>query len=574
MKLFNFCDILYNFAIAKKSSPSMNLINQIYALRRNFIIIALTGRTGSGCSTVADMLKTKDFSNLKTNHREKGFKKITNDSRKDEIVYNFLTKGDNWIPFLKITASDVIFLYALQLEFETFKESISKSSNEARREQVKAAVESLKESYQKLHEKSLNAFEYIENATYKQESKIEDQLLIINDIKKLLFTEIPFFRAELKKELGKIDKTVLTAEFQRWGNNIRKYNCVDQKDISDKAPACLAHLINEIIKMIKWANKNSHEKQPTRIVIDALRNPFEILYFRERYSAFYTMSVNTDKEIRYKKLSLIGIDNIEAEKIDRSEDVKGSLNDTYQSIDVNRCIELSDIFITHDGTPADRNRELVSQLAHYIALILHPGLVPPSSLERVMQVAYAAKLNSGCLSRQVGAAVTNEEYSVQAIGWNTAAAGQTPCNLRNINDLVEIEDEEAYSAFEKDSNSPVFRYARELVNAYANKTEELKTGDNKVSLNYLESVGLPYCFKDLYTTVIPKQKGNQVHTRSLHAEENAFLQLAKYGTTGIKNGKLFTTASCCELCGKKAYQLGITEIYYIDSHPVITKENI
>ena len=65
-----------------------------------------------------------------------------------------------------------------------------------------------------------------------------------------------------------------------------------------------------------------------------------------------------------------------------------------------------------------------------------------------------------------------------------------------------------------------------------------------------------------------------MHTRSLHAEENAFLQLAKYGTTGIKGGKLFTTASCCELCAKKAYQLGIKEIYYIDSYPGISKQHI
>ena len=65
-----------------------------------------------------------------------------------------------------------------------------------------------------------------------------------------------------------------------------------------------------------------------------------------------------------------------------------------------------------------------------------------------------------------------------------------------------------------------------------------------------------------------------MHTRSLHAEENAFLQLAKYGAQGIQNGLLFTTASCCELCAKKAYQLGIRKIYYIDTYPGISKEHI
>lgn len=37
---------------------------------------------------------------------------------------------------------------------------------------------------------------------------------------------------------------------------------------------------------------------------------------------------------------------------------------------------------------------------------------------------------------------------------------------------------------------------------------------------------------------------------------------------------LFTTASPCELCAKKAYQLGITTIYYIDPYPGIALDHI
>lgn len=47
---------------------------------------------------------------------------------------------------------------------------------------------------------------------------------------------------------------------------------------------------------------------------------------------------------------------------------------------------------------------------------------------------------------------------------------------------------------------------------------------------------------------------NQVYTRSLHAEENAFLQASKYGNHRW-------TASPCFLC---AYQLGIKRVVYID----------
>ncbi len=52
------------------------------------------------------------------------------------------------------------------------------------------------------------------------------------------------------------------------------------------------------------------------------------------------------------------------------------------------------------------------------------------------------------------------------------------------------------------------------------------------------------------------------------------MQIAKYGGQGVKGGKLFTTASPCELCSKKAYQLGIKEIFYIDPYPGIALDHI
>lgn len=48
----------------------MRVIEQIYKLRQDFILIGLTGRTGSGCSTVAGLLKEENFSKLKSEHKE------------------------------------------------------------------------------------------------------------------------------------------------------------------------------------------------------------------------------------------------------------------------------------------------------------------------------------------------------------------------------------------------------------------------------------------------------------------------------------------------------------------------
>lgn len=539
-----------------------NVIEQIYKLRHDFVVIGLTGRTGSGCSTVAKILSKENFADLKSEYKEFRNGDIDNNVRKNRIVHNYMK--EHWHPFTMIRASDVIFYYALLLDdFNEFKESLFLSSPTDSPKvkvptdniiaNVKNSLDVLRGKFDSLHSVAISCDEYLNKKDYRNSTdKVEG-------FKQFVLKEIPDFRSKLEECLEHAYRKRLGKDLQRWGNNIRNFNTiVQQNGIHPKSPSCLARKINQFIKMFRAKDKENDS--PTLIVIDALRNPYEILYFRERYSAFYTMSVNTEENIRKNNLALIGYRYDEINEIDKEEKEKKELNLSYERIDIDKCIELSDIHITHDGTPVDENRSLVNQIITYLALILHPGLVPPSPMERIMQMAYTAKLNSGCLSRQVGAVVTNKYYSVKSVGWNTSAEGQTPCSLRNICDLCNQEDVIAYSNYEKHNN-------------------EFRNYVNMLSLRYKQKQGrlfglpLAYCFKDIYTTISDQRK-NQVHTRSLHAEENAFLQLAKYGTTGIQGGKLFTTASCCELCAKKAYQLGIKEIYYIDSYPGISKQHI
>lgn len=191
--------------------------------------------------------------------------------------------------------------------------------------------------------------------------------------------------------------------------------------------------------------------------------------------------------------------------------------------------------------------------------MLHPGLITPTAMERVMQIAYTAKLNSGCLSRQVGAVITDSNNSVKAIGWNDVAKGQVPCALRSLEGVINDFDPITYSEFER--NDERFRKkAKDKLIIFREK-------GNKIS-----GYNFSYCFKSLKNSIDSDK--NQVHTRALHAEENAFLQISKYGGIGIEGGKLYTTASPCELCAKKAYQLGIKDIIFIDPYPGIAISHI
>jgi len=187
------------------------------------------------------------------------------------------------------------------------------------------------------------------------------------------------------------------------------------------------------------------------IVIDAIRNPFEAKFFKDRYSAFYLISINAPNEDRKAYLQneyKYTVD--EFDELERRESGKTKIDDAdFISQNVKRCIEISDVHIFNPRNELDNNNVLKAQLAWYLALIKHPGLISPTNLERVMQIAYTAKVNSGCVSRQVGAVVTDENYSIKSVGWNDVAKGQVPCNLRSLNGLANDFDEITYSAYER-----------------------------------------------------------------------------------------------------------------------------
>ena len=310
------------------------------------------------------------------------------------------------------------------------------------------------------------------------------------------------------------------------------------------------------------------------IVIDAFRNPYEATFFKDRYSSFYLFSINVENSERERRLlRKCGLNSDEVKGIDKveyPEKKPKELEEIFYHQNIEKCVELSDVYLYNPEDDHGLLMELKKQLVKYLSLIMHPGIITPNHIERCMQIAYNAKVNSGCISRQVGALVTDAEYAVKSIGWNDVPQGQTPCNLRSLPKLYLREDSKAYSEYELEDED--FKKHIEKVQVDTDKLLQVKNGEEIKKETKAKGRPIAYCFKDMYNGM--KNDKNQVHTRSLHAEENAFLQIAKYGGMAIKNGYLFTTASPCELCAKKAYQLGIKKIFYIDLYPGISEKHI
>lgn len=361
-------------------------------------------------------------------------------------------------------------------------------------------------------------------------------------------------------------------------------------------------LINRLIKGIRHGKGDIHNK--CRVVIDAINNSMEAVFLRERYSGFYFISIHdkisedTTELIRERIKQCIKCYNptteqqtfldefidLQTKKVQELKAIECRTKEykrgKFSSPNIEQCVADAEIHIANlsfDKTQKDAYEKnmfytLEEQWLKYASLIDHPGIITPSSDERCMAIAFSAKFNSGCISRQVGAVITNKDHSIRTIGWNDVPYGQIPCSLRELKDLVPYTDGDfkhfMYSDFEK-SDIITYENSNYSFNACV-KTEYSHALANLPK----EMNGLPfsYCFKDLHN----KYEGekNQVHTRSLHAEENAMLQMVKYGGQPLINGIIYVTASPCELCSKKLYQIGVRRIVFIDDYPGIAKNNI
>lgn len=322
------------------------------------------------------------------------------------------------------------------------------------------------------------------------------------------------------------------------------------------------------------------------------------MFLKQRYSNYYLLGIYTEDDERKKRLEHKGLNRDQVKEIDTIETlsyfkkickeyvdsekksefsenngyiatkivtqiVELKLNNVLPFIlqNVSSCLDSADIFINNIKDNASRLK-IKYELIKYVSLAMHPGLILPTHLERCMQIAYTAKLNSGCISRQVGAVITDKDYHLLSIGWNQQPEDQIPCSYRNLKELINHWSVETYSDYENDDNE-------ELMNRIKKNVEEVYTSEN----NLYKNGKLPYyCFKDLYNKITNKQ--NQVHPRSLHAEETAFLNLGPTGKILVKGGCLFTTSSPCELCSKKAKYMEISKIYYIEPYSGISYKHV
>jgi deoxycytidylate deaminase len=500
-------------------------------VKRGFHIIGLTGYTGSGCSTAKDILTSSGSPELpgydRCNESPIG-KTIL--SKRGKRIYEKLErrwrKKTNWEPFIAIEISPIIFGFAVTLAIHNgkIKDSFSSIADEC------IADKDILTPLEKL---------WIGDAIPKIDERSGDHKEIIN-----AYEKIKYYYNSWKNVN---EKQFIIESMEDYGDTIRKYGKAFP-DMEDKIQPQNLFIIPEAIRRLINAYRNVHESK--YFVIDAFRNPFEVEFFKWRYAEFYLVGVLCNIDERTKRLDITSQENNKIyirEKSERVKKTNTNISEWICSQDVEECLLKSDIFI--DNSKHSDYVSLKFNLIKLLVLSEEPGSIPPTQDERNMQLAATARMMSGCISRQVGAVVTNSDGYVLGIGWNDPPRKQTPCSLRTGEELVKNATKDVFSAFEQGIKFKDF--------------VKMKCSPDQ-----------PFCFRELFAEFDTGGSDNKKleYSRALHAEENAILQAVRNSPQGIEGGVLYTTSSPCNFCAKKAYHMGIREIIYIEEYPGINIE--
>ncbi len=174
--------------------------------------------------------------------------------------------------------------------------------------------------------------------------------------------------------------------------------------------------------------------------------------------------------------------------------------------------------------------------------------VTPTIEENAMFHAHSASVKSGCLSKQVGAAIIDKKGNLLATGCNDVP--------RPGGGLYSIEDGE------NDSRC-MFKYGgkcvneKEKVDIFSDVMDILNTHiENKsVSTIILNEIKEHKRLKNLIE-----------YCRAIHAEMDAITSVARNGGTSLQGAWLFSTTFPCHNCARHIIATGISKVFYIEPY--------
>lgn len=315
-------------------------------------------------------------------------------------------------------------------------------------------------------------------------------------------------KEKYKEETG--DDEPSREKLQEFGNKLRESN-----------PCILSQEVDKII------SKDSEQDY----VIESIRNPAEINFFRDKYTQFILIGIFAEYDVRWNRVCETYKGSKDAFDADEKRD-QGKLEPKYGQ-KISDCFFESDLILSNNeeinpSHPNDTYKEMDSKIDAYLGSLDEPINSNPTLVETLMAAAYTSGRRSKCIKRKVGAVITDKYDQIISSGFNGVP--------RYLKECITSKGE-CYRDIERE------RLARELCNELKQKDSDtvLKLVKGKIKL-------LEKC-------------------RALHGEENAIMNLVGRGVD-LTDSTIYVTTYPCNLCANKIVQAGIKKVVYFEPYPV------
>lgn len=318
------------------------------------------------------------------------------------------------------------------------------------------------------------------------------------------------------------------------------------------------YLIEKIIEQIRLFRKArggyaGDVEIPGRraYIIDSLKNQSELELLRSIYgNTLCVIGVFAPDEIRKQRLHDAGYDTSEVRTV-MSRD-QGEVFTFGQA--TRKLFVESNFFVRNDR----RKEDVRERVKRFIELIFDTDVHTPTRAESAMYEAESSSASSACMSRQVGASIVSAQGELIAVGWNDVpkfGGGLYSENDRAAsvgNGAVVNKDHRCYNWKGGKCHNETRRIALidDVAKAVGATGVIQQDGDAKVRDAVAKT--------DIRALI--------EYSRSIHAEMEAILSVAREGRHSLVGATLYTNTYPCHNCARHIVAAGIKEVVYIQPY--------
>uniref|UniRef100_UPI0025D03C78 deoxycytidylate deaminase n=1 Tax=uncultured Bosea sp. TaxID=211457 RepID=UPI0025D03C78 len=296
--------------------------------------------------------------------------------------------------------------------------------------------------------------------------------------------------------------------------------------------------------------------KPRAYIIDALRHPAEVKLLRKLYQdAFFLVGVVCDPDVREARLI-----NELYEFSERGQTATKDAVVSFMERDADApekhgqhvldTFHEADFFVdnSENSSGGAQNTHMNESLRRFVDLIISDRVIRPSVSETAMYHAHAAKLQSACLSRQVGAALIDDGGNIIAAGTNEVpkAGGGV---YGEVDDLSGDDERCVFRASKYCSNN---REQNDIITDLFDKFPSMLDGKTR---------------EDAFAAVRSTKIGGLIEfSRAVHAEMDAIISAGRIGVSTV-GSRLYVSTFPCHYCARHIVTAGVFEVHYIEPYP-------